>query len=154
MLKILEPFWNRASLGCRAAPLKKVSRISKSHSKNWILRNFHFMNVTLHNFKFAQNCHPGKVEFMWLLCVRDSFDITRLKIVYLRIHDILLIFEWKNSSYTCFYRKRDSTASSVADDIWPQHFEENLVLNPKLSKFWVPEQHLILFYSPMQHFFM
>jgi len=31
MLKILEPFWNRASLwlGCRAAPLKKGSRISK-----------------------------------------------------------------------------------------------------------------------------
>ncbi len=29
MLKILEPFWNRASLGCRAAPLKKGSRISQ-----------------------------------------------------------------------------------------------------------------------------
>jgi len=37
----------------------------------------------------------------------------------------------KNASNTCFFRKRDSTASWVADDIWPQHFKENLVLNPK-----------------------
>jgi hypothetical protein len=29
MLKILEPFWKRASLGHRAAPLKKGSRISQ-----------------------------------------------------------------------------------------------------------------------------
>jgi hypothetical protein len=36
----------------------------------------------------------------------------------------------KNSSDTCFFRKRDSTASWVADAIWQQHFEENLVLNP------------------------
>jgi hypothetical protein len=28
MLKILEPFWNRALLGCYEAPLKKGSRIS------------------------------------------------------------------------------------------------------------------------------
>jgi len=36
----------------------------------------------------------------------------------------LAIKKRKNSSYTCFFRKRDSTASWVADAIWPQHFED------------------------------
>ena len=40
----------------------------------------------------------------------------------------------KNSSNTCFFRKCDSTASWVIFVIWQQHFEENLVLNPKTKK--------------------
>jgi hypothetical protein len=48
MFKILKPFWNRASLGCRAAPLKKCLRISKipvngihcadHHRMHWLSR--------------------------------------------------------------------------------------------------------------------
>jgi hypothetical protein len=41
----------------------------------------------------------------------------------------------KNSSNTCFFRKRDCPASWVADAIWQQHLEESKVPNPNFSKF-------------------
>jgi len=51
----------------------------------------------------------------------------------------------KNSSNTCFFRKCDSTASWVIFVIWQQHFEENLVLNPKTKKSCFPGQHFEFF---------
>jgi hypothetical protein len=58
------------------------------------------------------------------------------------LHPLLLQF-WiplgllnrKNSSNTCFFLKRDSPASWVADSIWQQHLEESKVPNPIFSKF-------------------
>jgi hypothetical protein len=58
----------------------------------------------------------------------------------------------ENSSYTCFFRKRDFTASWVADTIWPQHFEENFVLNLNFCKFSVPEKHLFFLFSKTTSF--
>jgi hypothetical protein len=46
-----------------------------------------------------------------------------------------VIFFLGKIAHTCFFQKRDSTASWVADAIWQQHFEENLALNPNFCKF-------------------
>ena len=85
--------------------------------------------------RVGQNRHIGSKLATFFSCRRHFGDMSPLS--YLRY--------WKNSSNTCFFRKRDCTASWVIDVIWQQHLEESKVPNPNFCRFLFTEQHLIFY---------
>jgi hypothetical protein len=65
MLKILEPFWNRALLGCSQAPLKKGSRIFQFPKNGIHCTDLHWMNHLTslrNNFNACNMFHQRRQE--------------------------------------------------------------------------------------------